>query len=149
MRSNLFSSAALGAVLALTAACPTRAVDNLSPHGAEELVKDIPIKAKRDVDILFVIDNSGSMAEEQTSLATNFPRFIDVLKTIQGGLPDVHIGVVSTNVGISPYQTTGCVGNGDDGKLQNTPRGACTPPNGYFISDIADPSGATDPVTGD
>jgi hypothetical protein len=33
------------------------------------------------------------------------------------------------------------VGNGDDGKLQNSPRGACTPPSGYFISDILSADG--------
>jgi len=150
MRSHIFASAALGtAALVLTAACPTRDVSNLSPHNEPEQVKEIPIDLNRDIDILFVIDNSGSMSEEQTSLATNFPRFINVLKTIEGGLPNVHIGVVSSNVGISPFQTTGCVGNGDDGKLQNTPRGACTPPSGYFISDVLDPSGAIDPMTGE
>jgi hypothetical protein len=148
MRSHILRSAALGAALVVTTGCPTRDVSNLAPHDELEQVKEIPIDLKRDIDILFVIDNSGSMSEEQTSLATNFPRFINVLETIEGGLPNVHIGVVSSNVGISPFQTTGCVGNGDDGKLQNAPRGACTPPNGYFISDILDPSGAIDPTTG-
>jgi hypothetical protein len=129
---------ALGAVAALGVAsgCPTRDVSNLAPHNQGEVLKDIPIHMRRDIDILFVIDNSGSMAEEQTSLTTNFPRFINVLQSIDGGLPNVHIGVVSSNVGITPFQTTGCTGNGDDGKLQNSPRGACTPPSGYFISDI-------------
>ena len=33
------------------------------------------------MDILFIVDNSGSMSEEQTNLAQNFPKFIDVLST--------------------------------------------------------------------
>ncbi len=130
---RLITVAAAGSICLPAAGCPTRDVSNLSPHNEPELVKEIPIDLNRDIDILFVIDNSVSMAQEQLSLEANFPRFINVLETIQGGLPNVNIAVVSSNVGISPYQTTGCSGSGDDGKFQNTPRGACVPPNGYFI----------------
>ncbi len=31
------------------------------------------------MDVLFVIDNSGSMGQEQTNLIANFPQFINVL----------------------------------------------------------------------
>ncbi len=97
----------------------------------------------RDIDILFVIDNSGSMFEEQASLAANFPNFMSVLDNIQGGLPNVHIGVVSSNVGVGGYNIAGCGGDGDNGELQNVARGACTPPSGKFISDVASASGTT------
>ncbi len=53
------------------------------------------------MDILFVIDDSGSMAEEQTNLATNFPRFIDVLddhKTTTDSQLNYRIGVTTTGV---------------------------------------------------
>ncbi len=40
----------------------------------------LEVNPNRDVDILFVIDNSGSMAEEQATLAANFSAFIDVLE---------------------------------------------------------------------
>jgi hypothetical protein len=123
-----------GLLVALCAGCPTRNVSNLAPHEEKEQVKEIPLTGIRDIDILFVIDNSGSMSEEQTSLASAFPRFMNVLDSIEGGRPNVHIGVVSSNTGIGGYMTTGCLGNGDDGRLQNSPRGACTPPSGYFIS---------------
>ena len=46
-------------------------------------------------DILFVVDNSCSMAEEQELLATNFPVF---LEWFQGSGLDYHIGVVSTDM---------------------------------------------------
>ncbi|MFT7519354.1 MAG: hypothetical protein ACI9MC_001494 [Kiritimatiellia bacterium] len=45
------------------------------------------------VDVLWVIDNSCSMAEEQTALTTNFTKFINYF--VGSGL-DYHIGVVST-----------------------------------------------------
>jgi signal transduction histidine kinase len=56
----------------------------------------------RDLDILFVIDNSSSMQAERTSLTHNFQRFINTLEHIDGGLPSVHIGVVSTDLGAGP-----------------------------------------------
>jgi MYXO-CTERM domain-containing protein len=124
----------LALVLILTACATDRDPGGPVPRG----VGPDPIPK---LDILFVVDNSGSMSEEQTSLATNFPRFMNELESLPMGAPDLHIAVVSSNVGISPFQTTGCVGNGDDGTFQNAPRGACTPPSGYYISDEADPGG--------
>ena len=47
------------------------------------------------VDILFVIDNSCSMAEEQAQLAANFPLFLEYF--LGSGL-DYHIGVLSTDM---------------------------------------------------
>ena len=50
-----------------------------------------------EVDFLFVIDNSGSMGDEQANLVANFPAFID---GIQNSLEDVesyHVGVVTTD----------------------------------------------------
>lgn len=47
-----------------------------------------------EVDILWVVDNSGSMAEEQDDLAANFDAFINFF--IGSGL-DWHIGVVTTD----------------------------------------------------
>ncbi len=47
------------------------------------------------VDVLWVIDNSCSMSEEQTALATNFPRFMNFFA--DSGL-DYHVGVVSTDM---------------------------------------------------
>jgi hypothetical protein len=47
------------------------------------------------LDVLFVVDNSGSMVEEQASLARSFNRFIANLERF--GV-DYHVGVVSTDV---------------------------------------------------
>lgn len=55
----------------------------------------IVIRDNRDVDILFVIDNSGSMAEEQARLARNFPTFISAL---DGMGADYRIGITTTDV---------------------------------------------------
>ncbi|RMH43046.1 MAG: VWA domain-containing protein [Deltaproteobacteria bacterium] len=130
------------ALVAAGSACINREVSEVKPNQNGEQYKDIPVELNRDIDILFVVDNSGSMAEEQNSLEQNFNRFINVLANIEGGLPNVHIGVVSTDVGAGPFNISGCSGEGDNGVLQNVPRKAgCSPPSGQFIVDIANPDG--------
>ena len=55
----------------------------------------------RQMDLVFVVDNSGSMLEEQTNLKTNFPKFVDVLnayKTKSGAQLDYRLAVTSTDV---------------------------------------------------
>lgn len=46
------------------------------------------------VDILWVVANTGSMANERTKLAGNFQRFIDILLQSQ---TDFHIGTIATD----------------------------------------------------
>jgi len=143
MRRNLNRALTALAIGGLLASCINRQVAEVDPNQEKEQFKDIPVEINRDIDILFVVDNSGSMAEEQASLQQNFNRFINVLANIEGGLPNVHIGVVSTDVGAGPFNISGCSGAGDNGVLQNAPRNAgCSPPAGQFISDIANADGS-------
>jgi hypothetical protein len=57
------------------------------------------------VDVLFVIDNSESMADEQANLVASFPGFIEGIESI---LPssDYHVGVVTTDT--NEWNGTGC-----------------------------------------
>ena len=67
--------------------------------GGNEFADAAPAEACEKMDILFVIDDSGSMAEEQGNLGTNFPQFIQVLDnymTEGGGLLDYRVGVTTT-----------------------------------------------------
>lgn len=50
------------------------------------------------IDFLFVIDNSGSMASEQTNLAKSVPKFIESIKKATNVPEDFHIGVTSTDI---------------------------------------------------
>ncbi len=128
----------------LLAACPSRDISKLDPEPVKEVYKEIPVTSNRNIDILVMVDNSDSMREEQVNIATNFPRFIQVLDGIEGGRPNIHLGVVSSDMGIPPYAAESCAGNGDHGLLQNTARVAgCSPPlNGArYLEDIALPSG--------
>ncbi len=135
----------LALALALLAGCPDRTISTVIPEQGRVETKDIPITVNRKIDILFVIDDSGSMADKQNNLARNFPNFINVLETIPGGLPDVHIGVVSSDVGAKATQDqapatgiSGCNGDGDGGDLQTS---GVTLTGGAFISDVRDMTG--------
>lgn len=48
------------------------------------------------LDLLFVVDNSGSMKDEQASLFEALPGFIDNMRDLNVGF-DMHIGVVTTD----------------------------------------------------
>jgi hypothetical protein len=88
------------------------------------------------VDILVVVDNSGSMAAEQENLKTAFPDLIGGLldppidpatgRRIQPPVRDLHLGVISTDMGVAGYSVPTCGTNpfsGDDGLLQSEPHG--------------------------
>ena len=79
----------------------------------------------RDNDIVFMIDNSLSMKPLQDKLAMNFPSFMTQLQMIPGGLPNVHIGVISSSLGAGPYSATdipACPTGGDAGVFQSMQR---------------------------
>jgi hypothetical protein len=54
---------------------------------------------ERAVDILFMVDNSSSMDPKQAALAEAFPSMIQKLQTLDRGLPDIRIGVISSDMG--------------------------------------------------
>ena len=79
------------------------------------------------LDLLFIVDNSSSMREEQQALRREFPRMIRELvtgdhdadgKIDHQPVTDLHIGVVSSNMG-ADSELRGCEGLGDDGLLQH------------------------------
>lgn len=67
----------------------------------EERFTSAPVLA---VDIIFVVDNSGSMQDDQQLLADNFAAFLAGAAT--SGLPDFQLGVTTTDV-LSPNSARG------------------------------------------
>jgi hypothetical protein len=49
------------------------------------------------VDFLFVIDNSGSMGDEQTALISSFPGFMNTIQATLDEAQDYHVMVVDTD----------------------------------------------------
>ena len=137
--------AALATLVSAAACNPTTIV-------VGELHEITALKANpnRELDLLFVIDDSPSMLGKQRALALSFPRMIEVLERVDGGLPDLHIGVITSDMGTlgstsptpgpatGPLGGGGCDGRGDDGLLQAASPALTQP----FISDVAGPDGA-------
>jgi hypothetical protein len=127
------------AILALFATgCVNRPIEKPAIGKAGELPQYFPQSVEKDIDILFVIDNSNSMAEEQATLSKNFPQFIEALRSqkLNNKIPNVQLGVITSDLGAGNYGLPSCeVAGGDGGKLSSQPRVAgCTPPSQPFIS---------------
>lgn len=107
----------------------------LADAGRPDVTADVGPRPPVDVvDILFVIDNSGSMNEEQASLVAELPAFINGLASGQtpgGGttfapVTDLRVGVVSSDMGTGGFTipTCGEPNFGDDGILNRATSGA-------------------------
>ncbi len=100
-----------------------------------------PIYVPRKLDVLFVVDNSPAMAAHEATWRENQRAMMDVLSTIEGGLPNIHIGVVTTDLGarghdgVEGTDAAGCTASGDRGELRTSAN-----VQGRFIADspIAD-----------
>jgi hypothetical protein len=111
-------------------------------HAAEIAVAEVD-----SVDLLFVVDDSSSMAEEQQALVASLPRLVRALTTGDRDgdgtaefppVTSLHLGVVSTNLGAPGASgVPGCDGLGDDGILLNSPDPlgqGCQPSYPRFLS---------------
>ena len=72
MRRALALSIALAGLAGCNAYCNRRVFEQVEPTCDETLASDVDIPAEKASDILIVVDNSGSMQEEQTRLAAAF-----------------------------------------------------------------------------
>ncbi|QQR90072.1 MAG: hypothetical protein IPJ88_18320 [Myxococcales bacterium] len=110
-------------------ACVDRELKPITPCTMLGTTVNIQQNPTNKVDLLFVIDNSRSMRDEQQELANKIKRMVDVLSTgdldpdddqdLQSFSPveDLHVGVLSTDMGGGGE----CTELGDDGLLQTVP----------------------------
>src|SRR5690348_2498849 len=129
-RALLPAPCALVCLLAL-GGCLDRDVKPLVPCTLTGLSQRVSIDRIENVDLLFVVDNSGSMSEEQASLANQIPRLVNVLASGDAdadgtpdfpAVPSLHVGVISTDMGTGGYRVPTCdePNFGDDGILATT-----------------------------
>lgn len=121
---------------------PPGAVDRYT----EQLFPQDPDNA---VDLLFVVDDSDGMAEEQQVLIKSFPSLEQALRapretspapgaTPAGRLPDLRIGVVSANLGAPGSRLTEC-DRSDRGRLRGPgPAGCGGAADGQFLIALDD-----------
>ena len=94
--SRLSLLVATGVGLPTLFACLDHPLKPVEYDAAQEKQDSIALTVNKDVDILFVIDNSGSMGEEQGTLASNFASFINVLER-DGVKANYRIGVTTSD----------------------------------------------------
>src|SRR4029078_12211692 len=76
----------------------------------------------RKLDMLFVIDDSSEVRLPQDSLIRNFPTLMTRLMD-QPGLPDLHIAVISTDMGAGDGSIASCdTTGGQHGLVQDVAR---------------------------
>jgi hypothetical protein len=91
LTANFVSTLCLATLLGGCLDHPLKAVDYEKVITPETEI----VLEPRDVDILFVIDNSGSMADEQARLARNFTGFVDALDAMK---VDYRVAITTTDV---------------------------------------------------
>ena len=97
--------------------------DPWAPTGRTATVQFTPTE-RRKVDLLFMIDNSGSMDSMQNELKNRFPQLFKPFQDLaeRGFYADLHVGVVTSDYGAGETGAPGCTpsglrGGGDQGKL--------------------------------
>jgi len=122
-------TAILSTVLAALSAC---ACDTVPDSAVTDCNEEI-VPGAAATDILFVVDDSGSMAEEQSALSQNLSTFIDALL----GAPiqlDLRIGV--TNTSVHGYPAANRTTYGSSGPSAGVPY-----PAGAVVAILQDPQG--------
>jgi len=90
-------------------ACNSRKLAN--PSGAPSQIVQAKVlqSQNRKLDLLFMVDDSQSMMPLQAKMAARLPDFMAVLKTLPGGLPDLHVAIISSSLGAGAYgDVPGC-----------------------------------------
>lgn len=145
-------SLALVAFAYIVSGCLDRELRPLNPCLTSQVSHEVKLGNVDKVDLLFVVDNSNSMANKQQSLRMQLPNLVRVLTSGERfpgdpepftPLQDLHVGVVSTDMGVPGVEFAGgsCrADGGDDGKLQNIGRGPdCQASYPSFLSYTHDP----------
>jgi hypothetical protein len=111
-------------------------------------------KVNNAIDLLFMVDDSVEATSMQKKLALQLPAFMQVLEALPDGPPDLHIAVVSSDMG-APGDVTanlGCTSTGSAGNFQYMPGAAATCSSttinqgDTFISDVGGQTNFTDPI---
>jgi len=111
----------LAVALPIVLACVQRPVDKPEPLESQQTPGYFPQSIEKDVDLLFVVDNSGRWARNRSTSRRTSPSSSRRSAPTSWGLtaranlrrgnrsgcsiPNVHIGVVSSDLGAGNYDT--------------------------------------------
>jgi len=123
-------------LVALVAGCQGRDLRPLNPCTISGVAEKVKVDNIENVDLLFMMDNSNSMSEEQVAIAREIPNLVRTLASgdvadPMTGMPDgeqdfppvrsLHVGVVTSDMGTGGFLVPTCMDEanfGDDGILR-------------------------------
>lgn len=106
-----------------------------------QTVLDPLSESTNKVDVLVVVDNSGSIeAERQAMIAAAGESLFAQLTDDLGQLPDLHLAVVSTDIQ-SGFSVPGCGPESANGRFRTGEVGVTCPVQGAYIIDSPDGNG--------
>ena len=121
-------------MLVALSGCMQRELKPLNPCLISGVVETVEVNGVDKVDLLFVVDSSRSMLDEQVKLKEQIPNLVRILAsgkredgTTFPAAKDMHLGVVTTDMGVpganlrEDYHCSRNRGYGDDGVLQSRP----------------------------
>lgn len=126
-----------GLMLALAGGCIEREGRPVNPCTQVTVSQRIQVTNVDKVDLLFMVDNSNSMGEEQASLAQELPRMVEILTSGDFELDgvfdgpndfepvrDLNVGVITSDMGVGGHYVSSCENAdfGDDGRLRTQGR---------------------------
>jgi hypothetical protein len=122
---------------------PDAATNHFIDGGPNEFVDAGMAQACDKIDFLFIVDDSGSMQEEQTNLAANFPMFVNLIEsymTSAGTLIDYRIAVTTTgrsnhyslDLGLGMPLTFMETGDNGAFRMQSSSGGSCNMTRRWF-----------------
>ena len=124
------------AALAASAGCGTRALTANTTGGGRHRRQPrtrrrrrVPTDPRRRHPVHDRQHVRGVLVQAQPA-ERNFPTFITTLQSLTGGLPNLHLAVITSDMGAGDGSIAGCNADGGDaGIFQYTARGTCTATN--------------------
>ena len=91
-------------------ACTSHPLAQPTPAPEQQTDIYISVSPTRLLDLVFMVDNSPSMAPKVTKLNAQFPKLIAALKDPNDGtLPDLRVAIIDSDLGTGgAYQTSSC-----------------------------------------
>ena len=143
---GIFVTAALVMTMASAlGGCMRRELKPLNPCLISGVVAEVAVQGVDKVDMLFIVDSSKSMLDEQQKLKEQIPKLVQILAsgmredgTEFPAAKNMHLGVVTTDMGVpgaglpDTYNCNHNGGYGDDGILRTGP--------GMAVMDPMDPT---------
>ncbi len=119
---------ALGMVLVFTVwACVSHPLAQPTPDPVQVTQGQVLVAPMRKLDLLFMVDNSPSMAPKQEKMAAQFPSLIDALRDpTDQSLPDLRVAIIDSDLGSGlSGRCTKSARYGDMGKFQMRDAATC------------------------